>query len=118
MRGPCCRIAHSEEGQGLVEGAFVFTILSLMVLAIIDFAYLYQTFIGVTNAASQGAMYAANDIGYDSARIQAAALAEGSMRHCRTLVVSSTAPQNDAFGLPMVSVTVRCEVDDLMLLPE
>lgn len=46
---------HAEEGQGLVEFALVLTPLLLLLLGIVQFGFIFNTYITVTNAAREAA---------------------------------------------------------------
>jgi hypothetical protein len=52
------RRRHSARGAELIEMAFVLPILLLVVAGIIDFGFLFQRFVVVTNAAREGARVA------------------------------------------------------------
>jgi len=117
MRG-FFRRARADEGQGLAEGAIVFAVLALILLGLVDLALLYQTFIGVTNAASEGAAYASAQPGYSATNIEEAVMAERGLFRCRNLSITSAEPTPDEFGMPEITVTVRCQVADLLLIPQ
>ena len=57
-REPRRRFWASERGAELVEFAFVFPTLLLVMLGIIDFGFLFQRYEVVTNAAREGARVA------------------------------------------------------------
>lgn len=52
---------NGQEGQSLVEMAFAFPILLLLVIAVIDFARIFDASIVLTNAAREGARIASVD---------------------------------------------------------
>ena len=60
---------RDERGSELVEFALVFPLLLMVVLAIVDFGFLFQRYEVVTNAAREGARVAVLP-GYSSADIQ------------------------------------------------
>lgn len=60
---------RGERGSELVEFALVFPLLLMVVLAIVDFGFLFQRYEVVTNAAREGARVAVLP-GYSSADIQ------------------------------------------------
>ncbi|MBM4461228.1 MAG: pilus assembly protein [Chloroflexi bacterium] len=109
--------ASSESGQGLVESGLVFGVLMVIVLALIDFAFIFQAYIGVVNAADVGAAYGASSpsAAANQAGISSAALADQSNWSCASpIVTSSTA--TDAYGYSQVQVTVRCQVSNLIAI--
>ena len=59
-----------ERGAELVEFAFVFPLLLLVMLGIVDFGFLFQRYEVVTNAAREGARVAILP-GYQTADVQA-----------------------------------------------
>jgi Flp pilus assembly protein TadG len=113
------RTVRSENGQSMVEAALVFTLLVVIVLGLIDFAYIFQAYIGVVNAAGVGATYAATSLAAatNPNAIAAAALAETDSWHCTNRWVTSTLT-TDAYNYPMIRVTVSCQVADLITIPD
>jgi len=110
---------RAESGQGLVESALVFTVLMVIILGLVDFAFVFQAYIGVVNAAGVGATYGATSVSAANTptAISAAALAESNAWHCANQSVASST-STDGFGYTMVSVTVQCQVADLIAIPE
>jgi len=113
------RKLQSESGQGMIESALVFTILVFMILGLIDFAFVFQAYIGVVNAAGVGATYGATSLAAanNPSAISAAALSESDTWHCSSQWVTSST-STDSFGYTMVSVTVHCQVADLIAIPD
>jgi Flp pilus assembly protein TadG len=120
IRNPKSQIPNpkSEAGQSLVESVLVFTLLMVIVLGLLDFAYVFQAYVGVVNAAGVGAMYGATSqsAAYDQTGIHNAALAESNSWHCASPTVTSSV-STDSYGFRKVSVTVRCQVADLIAIP-
>ncbi len=112
------RLLDREDGQAMVESAFVFVFLMLVLLGLVDFAYVFQDYIGVVNAANVGATYGSISAAAaaNQTAISAAALAETDQWHCSNMSVSSST-STDAYGDLMVSVTVECQVADLIVIP-
>ena len=63
------RNAEGERGSELIEFALVFPLLLMVVLAIVDFGFMFQRYEVVTNAAREGARIAVL-AGYSSSDIQ------------------------------------------------
>jgi len=102
----------------MVESAFVFTFLMLVLLGLVDFAYVFQAYIGVVNAANVGATYGSTSAtaAANQTAIAAAALAESNQWHCSNTSVNSST-STDAYGYLKVSVTVQCQVANLIVIP-
>ncbi len=111
--------ASDERGQSMVEFTLLLPALLLMVVAVINFAFIFHTYVLVVNAASVGATYAASGptAVYDDAGIAAAALADSANWHCVKLDASRSALVGDPYGYQRVSVTVTCKMADLILWP-
>lgn len=109
---------HADEGQALLESTVTFGLLIVLIVGIINFGFIFRTLISITNAANVGAMYAASSTtaANDLTRIRAAALAESTGWNCSNPDVARTLG-TDGDGNPSVSVTVRCTVIDLIVLP-
>ena len=83
-----------ERGAELVEFAFVFPTLLLVMLGIIDFGFLFQRYEVVTNAAHEGARVAILP-GYADADVTARVdqyLAAAGLTGTRTVTVGAAAP--------------------------
>jgi Flp pilus assembly protein TadG len=108
----------NESGQSMVESAFVFVILMFLLLGLVDFAYVFQDYIGVVNAANVGAVYGSTSAAAaaNQTAIASAALSETDQWHCSNTSVSSST-STDSYGYLMVSVTVQCQVADLIVIP-
>jgi Flp pilus assembly protein TadG len=50
---------RDERGQGLAETAVIFSVLLLLAMGVADFSIVFQSYIGVINAANNGAQVAA-----------------------------------------------------------
>lgn len=112
------RLLDDEDGQAMVESAFVFMLLVTIVLGLIDFAFIFEDYIGVVNAANVGATYGATSwtAAQNTTAISNAALSESNRWHCSSMSVSSST-STDTYGYAMVSVTVECQVADLIPIP-
>jgi len=112
------RNLKSEAGQSLIESVLTFTMLMVIVLAVLDFSFVFQAYIGVVNAAAVGAMYGATSqtAAYDQTGIRNAALAETNSWRCTNTTVTSSV-STDTYGFRKVSVTVSCQVADLIAIP-
>jgi Flp pilus assembly protein TadG len=99
------RLWACEKGAELIEFAFVFPTLLLVMLGIIDFGFLFQRYEVVTNAAREGARVAILP-GYGTADVQARVnqyLTTGGLTGTATVTVG--APQ--AINVGSQCVTVR-----------
>ena len=109
------RRVRDQRGQALVESALIVPVLMLLVLGMVDFALVLQTYIGIVNAAGVGASYAAEN---GTSGLEAAVRAEtdSNSLHCATLTVDPavfSAADDDEAGFYKVTVTVRCQTSDL-----
>ena len=111
-------LVRSQRGQSLVEFGLILPVLLILTLGAIDFGRVYFTYVSVTNAARNGADYAAAncDPACDADGIRNAVLAD-------TADLPNTSPTNpqvtvvgpppaapacvDAAGNPCAAVTVR-----------
>jgi Flp pilus assembly protein TadG len=64
------RLQRKEEGSELIEMAIVLPLLLLLIMGIIDFGFLFQRYVVLTNAAAEGARVASLP-GYTSADVTA-----------------------------------------------
>ena len=110
---------RQEEGQGLIEFAFTFTILLTLVLGVVDFAFVYRASLRANAGANAGAIYGSEGTmqANDTAGIQAAALAATPGWTCTAGPTVTRSVGTDAGNQSYVSVTVQCRVPNLMLLP-
>jgi Flp pilus assembly protein TadG len=118
-RGSRCHPALAERGQGMVEIALLLPVLLTLVVALVNFAFIFHTYIQVISAAGVGASYAATSAiaANDSSGISAAALMDSANWRCDQPTVTSPAPVGDPYGFQRVSVTVSCQVADLLVFP-
>lgn len=109
------RLSDGENGQGMVESAFVFMFLMFVLLGLVDFAFVFQDYIGIVNAANVGASYGATSTtaAQSPTTIRSAALAESNQWHCSATSVSSST-STDSDGFMVVTVTVNCQAADLI----
>jgi len=116
-RGEFCRGAQAERGQGTVEFALLLPVLLLLVVGVINFAFIFHTYIQVVDAAGVGATYAAASAtaANDTAGISAAALADSANWHCDAPTATRSALARDPYGFQQVTVTVTCQVSDLVI---
>ncbi|MBM4460075.1 MAG: hypothetical protein FJ011_20325 [Chloroflexi bacterium] len=108
----------SETGQGLVEGALTCSMLLLLILAVVDFSFIFQSYMGMVNAADAGAAYGATSVAAASntAVIASTALSDSSNWRCTGPVVASSTA-TDPYGYLQVRVTVNCQVAGLIPIP-
>lgn len=106
---------HEEEGQSLVEMVLTVPFLAILVVVMVNSAFIFQTYITVTNAANSGAIYGASGLSaaLNKTAIRDQVLAESDTWHCPSPVIDSTT-SGDGYGFTRVSVTVTCEVSDLV----
>ena len=110
---------RSESGQSLIELAVLLPILLTLTLGVFDFALIYNTYVGIVNAANVGATYAATSPAAASnlSAITAAALGESNVWRCTSQPAVTRTPSLDPYGFSMISVTVSCQVDNLIAIP-
>ncbi|MGC8780013.1 MAG: TadE/TadG family type IV pilus assembly protein [Anaerolineae bacterium] len=116
---PLRRSAADERGQSMVEFTLLLPALLLMVVGVINFAFVFHTYVQLVNAAGVGATYAASGPSAvnDLAGIAAAALADRDNWHCAKVDAGRSALVGDPYGYQRVSVTVTCVMSDLILWP-
>ena len=92
-------------------------VLLLLVLGVINFAFIFHTYIQVVDAAGVGATYAATSAitANDTAGISAAALEDSANWHCDAPTATRTSLVGDPYGFQRVTVTVTCQVSDLII---
>ena len=64
------RLTHTDTGSEVIEMALVTPILLLLILGMVDFGFLFQRYVVLTNAAAEGARVASLP-GYNQADVQA-----------------------------------------------
>ncbi|MCX6032342.1 MAG: hypothetical protein NT169_23985 [Chloroflexi bacterium] len=111
------RLLDDEDSQGMVESALVFLFLMFVLLGLVDFAYVFQDYIGGVNTANVGATYGSTSstAATNQTGISTAALAETNQWHCSSTSVTSSTSL-DGYGYSMVTVTVNCQVSDLIAI--
>lgn len=104
----------------MVEFTLLLPALLLLAVGVINFAFVFHTYIQVINAAGVGATYAAAsaNAANDEAGIAAAALADSETWHCIRPTATRASLVGDPYGYQRVSVTVTCQVSDLVILPQ
>jgi len=119
-RGRFCCGAIAERGQGAVELAILLPVLLLLVVGVINFTYIFHTYILVVNAAGVGATYGATSAiaANDETGMRNAALTDSANWHCNSPTATRSALVGDPYGYQRVSVTVTCQVSDLIILPD
>ncbi|ALE05130.1 hypothetical protein AL755_05930 [Arthrobacter sp. ERGS1:01] len=100
--------SNSERGAAAVEFAFIVPVLLLLVMGIMNFGYLFNQQISASNAAREGARYAAvhySDSGFGYSAIEGAATsAAPSLRMVKPISVTYSAGGACAAG---TTVTVK-----------
>lgn len=111
--------ASDERGQSMVEFTLLLPALLLMVIAVINFAFIFHTYVLIVNAAGVGATYAAAGptAPYDEAGIAAAALADSANWSCTQPTATRSSLVGDPYGYQRVSVTVSCQMTNLIMWP-
>ena len=107
---------RAEGGQALIESVVTFGLLITLVIATINFGFIFRTLIGVTNAANVGAVLASTSMAAanNHSEIEKAVLDESSRYErygCTSFAVESK-PTGAS-----VTVTVRCTVGSLLAFP-
>ncbi len=101
---------RSERGSELIEFAIVFPLLLLIVAAIFDFGFLFQTYEVVTNAAREGARIAILP-GYTTPDVQARVLtyiqASGLKQQPTTTVTQVSIPLGNGKTISAYEVKVQ-----------
>ena len=108
---------RAEGGQALIESVVTFGLLITLVVAIVNFGFIFRTLIGVTNAANVGAVYASQSAtaANDTPGIKDAVVGESELQHCSNPEVSSVVVADGEYK--RVSVTVSCKVVGLFSFP-
>lgn len=115
--GEPMHVRCGERGQGLVELALTLPVMLIMFVTASDFARVYFADVTVTNAARNGAQYAALSAANaaDTSGIRDAVLEEATDLSSEPTVGVATG--TDALGNQYVEVTVAYNFDTLMNLP-
>jgi Flp pilus assembly protein TadG len=104
------RLCRSERGAELIEMAIVTPLLLLLVMGIVDFGFMFQRFVVLTNAAVEGARVATLP-GYSAQDAQDRAIAyatNGGVPIAPTVTVANvTLPGAGGGTWPGVTVTVQ-----------
>ena len=110
---------RSESGQSLIELAVLLPILLTLTLGVFNFALIYNTYVGIVNAANVAATYAATSQAAASnlSAITAAALSESDVWRCTSQPTVTRTPGTDPYGYAMIRVTVSCQVGNLIAIP-
>ena len=102
------RATRSERGSELIEMALVFPLLLMVVLAIVDFGFMFQRYEVITNAAREGARIAVLS-GYSSTdiqnRVQSYATA-GGLPYAPTVTITDSSITAGATTWPAKTVSV------------
>ena len=118
--GSIARRAVPRRGAAAAELAILLTVLAFILVASVDFARAFFTYLTITNCAYDGAVYGSQDATYaaDSAGIKAAAVKDGgSLRPALTASNVTPATTTDADGNPCVKVTVTYTFTTLITYP-
>jgi Flp pilus assembly protein TadG len=118
-KGQVSRRRAGEQGSELVEFALVFPLLLLVVLAIVDFGFLFQRYEVLTNAAREGARVAVLP-GYTTADIQARVTSyasAGGLPTTPTIAITPTTITAGTSTWPATTVNVSFSHQYLFLGP-
>ena len=103
------RLRKSEDGAELIEMAIVLPLLLLLIMGMVDFGFLFQRYVVLTNAAAEGARvaslpgYGAADV---TARVAAYAANGGVPGAVNTATAAVTLPGANGGSWPGTQVTV------------
>jgi Flp pilus assembly protein TadG len=106
------QIRHGARGQALVETALVTVLLLLLLLGVADFGRSLQSYIVITNAAREGARYAANYPHYADgiiSTVQSYASENGIALADGTNITIDPDPRSGGSAEPGSSITVFVE---------
>ncbi len=109
MEALILRLRRRDDGAELIEMAIVLPLLLLLILGMVDFGFLFQRYVVLTNAAVEGARvgslpgYAASDV---AARVQAYAANGGVAGTVNTSTTSVALPASGGGTWPGTQVTV------------
>lgn len=109
MAALIARLRKSEDGAELIEMAIVLPLLLLLIMGMVDFGFLFQRYVVLTNAAAEGARvaslpgYSAADV---TARVTAYAANGGVPGTVNTATAAVTLPGANGGSWPGTQVTV------------
>ena len=109
MAALIARLRKSEDGAELIEMAIVLPLLLLLIMGMVDFGFLFQRYVVLTNAAAEGARvaslpgYTAADV---TARVAAYATNGGVPGTVNTATAAVTLPATNGGSWPGTQVTV------------
>lgn len=109
MAALIARLRKSEDGAELIEMAIVLPLLLLLIMGMVDFGFLFQRYVVLTNAAAEGARvaslpgYSAADV---TARVAAYAANGGVPGTVNTATAAVTLPGANGGSWPGTEVTV------------
>lgn len=109
MAALIARLRKSEDGAELIEMAIVLPLLLLLIMGMVDFGFLFQRYVVLTNAAAEGARvaslpgYSAADV---TARVAAYATNGGVPGTVNTVTAPVTLPGANGGSWPGSQVTV------------
>jgi Flp pilus assembly protein TadG len=113
---------RAEDGQSLVEVAALIMLLMVMVLGLINTTFILLSYLSVTNAATVGATYAATSLAaannLNAITNAARSETDSWLRLCGGQPTVDSAHGTDASGGATVSVTVSCDVANLIAIPD
>lgn len=98
------KLKKSQQGQGLVEFALVFPLLMLLILGMVEFGWILNGKITLTNAAREGARVAA--IYQDNTKVNAAVI---KASEASSLIDVGADPMN--IDAPTKAVTVKAKAN-------
>ena len=109
MAALIARLRKSEDGAELIEMAIVLPLLLLLIMGMVDFGFLFQRYVVLTNAAAEGARvaslpgYTAADV---TARVAAYATNGGVPGTVNTATAAVALPGANGGSWPGTQVTV------------
>jgi Flp pilus assembly protein TadG len=109
MAALIARLRKNEDGAELIEMAIVLPLLLLLIMGMVDFGFLFQRYVVLTNAAAEGARvaslpgYSAADV---TARVAAYAANGGVPGTVNTATAAVTLPGANGGSWPGTEVTV------------
>jgi Flp pilus assembly protein TadG len=113
------RRPYLEDGQSLVELAVMFSVLVMLLLGVVDFTWVFQSYVRANTAANAGVVYASQGTteANNATGVQSAALAGFSSWTCTSSGPTVSAVLGtDTNGNTLVTVTVQCQVSGLTIL--
>ena len=103
------RLRKSEDGAELIEMAIVLPLLMLLIMGMVDFGFLFQRYVVLTNAAAEGARVASlpgYSAGDATTRVQAYAVNGGVSGAVNVAVAPVSLPGTNGGSWPASQVTV------------